>query len=306
MQNNTDNDTIKSLQDIILDEEFKRLLPPLDEQTFLSLEQSILDYGCMNPLVLWGNILIDGYNRYQILEKHNLPFNTTALDFDSRDEVLIWIIATQVSRRNLTPMQLTFFRGLHYNTDKKLHGGIDRFTQNAPSRQNVNLDGRTANRLSKHYGVTGRTIIRDGEIADVISMIGRASPDAKRDILSGTARISRRQLREMSSGSEDDIAATALEIASGIFAERDRLGKPDFPGAGGSTDKSGNDSGDGDLLPQTAIVNRANEFIENIRQLPPNSDPAELKEVIRSYIKSLEELYGQIDSGLTNISLQTL
>ena len=213
-----------ALQDIIIDEEFKRLLPPLDEQTYLSLEKSILDYGCMNPLVLWNNILIDGYNRYEILSKHDLPFQTTDMDFDSRDKVLIWIISTQVSRRNLTAMQLTYFRGLHYNTEKKLHGG-DRYTKSISSGQNVHLSGTTANRLSEHYGVTSRTIRRDGEIAEVISAIGRESPDAKRNILSGTARISRKHLRELSSDPEKDISETASKIEAGTFKANERSDK---------------------------------------------------------------------------------
>jgi len=216
------------LNDIIIDEEFKRLLPPLDEQTYLSLEQSILDYGCMNPLVLWNNILIDGYNRYGILTKHALPYNTVSMDFASRDEVLIWIISTQISRRNLSTMQLTFFRGLHYNTDKKLHGDIGRIEENAvniPSCQNDNLQGSTAKRLSEQYKISPRTIIRDGEIAEVISAIGRVSPEAKRDILSGEARISRRQLRDMDYGSKDELETIASEIVAGTYeAEKNTSG----------------------------------------------------------------------------------
>jgi len=59
---------------IIIDEEFKMLLPSLDKNTFESLEKNILEYGVRDPLVLWANILIDGYNRYNICTTHNLPF----------------------------------------------------------------------------------------------------------------------------------------------------------------------------------------------------------------------------------------
>jgi len=173
----------------------------------------------MNPLVLWNNILIDGHNRYGILTKHDLPFNTVSMEFGSRDEVLIWIISTQVSRRNLSAMQLTFFRGLHYNTDKKLHGG-NRHTQEISSAHNEHLKGNTASKLSEQYRVSPVTIRRDGEIAEVISAIGKVSPEAKRDILSGEARISRKQLRDMDYGSSDEIATIASEIISGTFAEK--------------------------------------------------------------------------------------
>ena len=229
MSSNTSVSGLVTLQEIIIDEEFKRLLPPLDEQTFLSLEQSIFDYGCMNPLVLWNNILIDGYNRYTILMKYNLPFSTVNMEFESRDQVLIWIISTQVSRRNLTAMQLTYFRGLHYNTEKKLHGDINRTRQNPAKGQNDLLQGSTANRLSGQYNVSPKTIKRDGEIAEVISAIGRESPDAKKEILAGTTRISRRHLRELASGLEEDIVNTAAKIESGTFEASLKPANPGQP-----------------------------------------------------------------------------
>jgi len=235
MSRNKDNNP-----EIIIDEEFMRLLPPLDKHEFCSLEDDILIYGCMNPLVLWNGILIDGHNRYNIIQKHDLPFNTVSLEFDSRDEVMAWMIKHQIDRRNLTPMQLTYFRGLHYNLEKKIHGGAERFPQNHPRGQNVPLEGSTANRLSEQYRVTPRTIKRDGQIADVIIAIGKESIDAKTDILSGKTPISRKQLREMISGSKDDIAKTASEIATGTFESGNKSSESDSQ----KGQESGNSSSD--------------------------------------------------------------
>jgi len=210
------------IPEVIIDEEFHRLLPPLDEHEFCSLEEDILVYGCMNPLVLWNGILIDGYNRFKIIKKHNLPFNTISLEFNSRDEVMAWMIKHQIDRRNLTPMQLTYFRGLHYNLEKKIHGDVENITEQTPKGQNDPLGRSTANRLSEYYSVSPRTIKRDAQIADVIIAIGKESTDAKAEILSGKAPINRRQLREMASASEEEITKTASEIASGTFEEREK------------------------------------------------------------------------------------
>jgi len=77
------------MQEIIIDREFKFLLPMLDEKAFANLEADILENGIRDSLVLWEGILIDGYNRYNIAQKHDLPFNTISMDFGSRDEVVI-------------------------------------------------------------------------------------------------------------------------------------------------------------------------------------------------------------------------
>jgi len=103
---------------IILDEEFKDLLPALGTETYALLEENIIQNGCRDSIVLWGNIIIDGYNRFDICTKHDIPFNTIQKEFPSREDVLIWIVSTQVSRRNLTPIQLSYYRGLHYKADR--------------------------------------------------------------------------------------------------------------------------------------------------------------------------------------------
>jgi len=278
-----------NLPEIIIDEEFQRLLPPLDEQEFCRLEENILTYGCMNPLVLWNGILIDGHNRYNIVTKHNLPFNTISLKFNSRDEAIAWMIRVQIDRRNLTPMQLTYYRGMHYNIEKKIHGDIGRVSQNSASGHNDHLQGSTANRLSSQYKISPRTIRRDGEISDVIIAIGKESEDAKRDILSGAVKINRRQLREIASDSDADIVSIASKIEEGTFEEDSSAAKHGSPEAGNQ-----NGSNTENHRVEASVISGANKFIANIRGLPQNAGPKILKTTIRSYINSLEELYSRI------------
>ncbi len=54
--------------------ELKAYIDPLTPDEHDALERSILAEGCRDALVLWGNILVDGHNRYGICQKHGLPF----------------------------------------------------------------------------------------------------------------------------------------------------------------------------------------------------------------------------------------
>ena len=87
---------------IIINEEFKNLIPPLTDEEYKGLEENIVKEGCRDALVLWGDTLIDGHNRYKICTEHNIPFKTIQKDFKNKDEVLLWMIDNQKSRRNLT------------------------------------------------------------------------------------------------------------------------------------------------------------------------------------------------------------
>ena len=91
--------------DLIIDLEFKALIPPLLLEERTGLEASILDEGCRDALVVWKGhgILIDGHNRHGICTKHGISFEITELVFDTRDDVIIWIIKNQLGRRNLAP-----------------------------------------------------------------------------------------------------------------------------------------------------------------------------------------------------------
>jgi len=56
-----------------------------------------------DSLKIWQGTLVDGHNRYEIAQAHNLEFKTVEMQFDSRDEAKIWIIKNQFGTRTMTP-----------------------------------------------------------------------------------------------------------------------------------------------------------------------------------------------------------
>ena len=90
---------------IVVDKEFKSLIPPLTDEEYAGLEESILQEGCRDALIVWGDTLIDGHNRFEICTRHNIPFETVEMFFPSRDDVKLWMMKNQLSRRNLNDFQ---------------------------------------------------------------------------------------------------------------------------------------------------------------------------------------------------------
>ena len=224
------------METIILDEQFRSILPALDKKTYSLLEENILQHGCITPLVLWEGILVDGYNRYSICTERDIPFQTVEKGFASREEALIWIISNQVSRRNLTPMLLSYYRGLHYRSEKKIAGNYTgRNRHSGQSGQIDHIIESTSKRLSQQYHISPKTIRRDSRLADAIDAIGEASPDAKSRILSGEVDINKSTLESLSPGQSAEIASLAAEIAEGTYEKRAALTDPldDGLGTGG-------------------------------------------------------------------------
>lgn len=85
-----------------ISEKFKGLIEPLAAHRRLSLEEDILFFGCINPIKIWGDIIIDGHKRYEICTKHGLTFKTEGVNFYHEKDVKIWILRNQLDRNDLT------------------------------------------------------------------------------------------------------------------------------------------------------------------------------------------------------------
>ena len=89
--------------DFIINEEFARLIPPLSSEELEKLEQSLVNEGCLNPLIVWNNTIIDGHHRYAICIKHGISFNVIEkMELETELDVKLWMINNQFSRRNLS------------------------------------------------------------------------------------------------------------------------------------------------------------------------------------------------------------
>ncbi|MEJ6001457.1 plasmid replication/partition related protein [Paucibacter soli] len=91
---------------IVVNEELKAYIDPLTPDEHAALERSILAEGCRDALVLWGEVLVDGHNRYGICVKHGLPFQTVQNPrFKSIEDVHLWMIDQHLGRRSVSDFQ---------------------------------------------------------------------------------------------------------------------------------------------------------------------------------------------------------
>ncbi|ADU99723.1 plasmid replication/partition related protein [Alicycliphilus denitrificans] len=93
-------------EDIVVLPELKAYIDPLTPDEHDALERSILEEGCRDALVLWGNVLVDGHNRYGICRKHGLPFKTVQnTRFQNMEDVHLWMIDQHLGRRSVSEFQ---------------------------------------------------------------------------------------------------------------------------------------------------------------------------------------------------------
>ncbi len=173
------------MKELKINPEFQDLIPKLKQEEFDLLEESIIEEGCRDAIVIWNGTVIDGHNRYEICKKHNIEFDVTRKEFDSEEQVKDWIDANQLGRRNLTPDQMRYIRGRRYERLKKPKGGTGanqhvQIAQNGPSA--------TAEKLAKEHGVSRNTIKRDSEFYKEVEELKKVRPEDAKKIISGEER----------------------------------------------------------------------------------------------------------------------
>ena len=191
--------------DIVINKELKAYIPPLKDEELRLLEENIIKEGVRDPLIFWdkGNekVLIDGHNRYGIIERNNIQsYPTEFKTFQNIEEVKDWMINHQLGRRNLTKNQIGYLRGVQYNREKKSSVDNLKNQQKGSTYQNDKSGDWTIKRLAEEHKVSTATISRDANYAKGVDLIGEKYPKTKQEIIAGNAKLKKTDIQGVGSG----------------------------------------------------------------------------------------------------------
>ena len=203
--------------DLIIDNEFRNLIPPLSDDEFKQLEENLLRDGIRDPLVVWNGILIDGHNRFEIAQKHGLEFVTTELQFADRNEALHWIITNQLGRRNLSAYDRSIL-ALKLKPviaakakEKQIESG------GAVPQKSAKPPIETRAEIAKAAGVSHDTI------AKVEKIEAQASPEIKAALRTGDMSINAAYNKVQQAARKEDIQRQVDEIEQRAIEKPDGL-----------------------------------------------------------------------------------
>ena len=187
-----------------IDPEFQSQIPPLTDDEFKQLEENILKEGkLISPLIVWNNTLVDGHNRYAILQKHpEIYFSTMPRPFESREEVLAWICKNQLGRRNLTPEQKKFLIGKQYSVEHRKPGGNGNnqytVTVEEPVQEELcqidtipptSAEASTRKQIAERNNVSESYVVRSEKFMRGVQIMDQMIPGMQEKILSGQFKV---------------------------------------------------------------------------------------------------------------------
>lgn len=179
------------MKELTINPSFKSLIPPLTQEEYALLRQSIDEEGCRDPLVVWNNTIIDGHNRYEICQELGVSFKIDERVFESEYKAMVWIINNQLGRRNLTDFQraelVTKKKDLllEKGREKQREAG-ERYGEKHP-REVLSFNDRTSHNtqheLAKEVGMS------TGKFAQAEQLIKEAPEEMKQELRAGTKKI---------------------------------------------------------------------------------------------------------------------
>lgn len=209
-----------------IDPEFRDKIPPLTEAEFEQLHDNILADGeVYEPIVVWNGTIIDGHNRWRIIQEHpEIPYKVKEMDFADKWEAAEWMYRKQLGRRNLTAEQKNYMIGKMYEARKKsagssntrnadgTFGGIIRLDQNDPIGERPKS---TAEAIGREIGVAEPTVKRAEKFAKGIDAINNEFPEAANKVLRGGSGITKEFVASIPSMPEEQKMQAIEAVNSG-------------------------------------------------------------------------------------------
>ena len=211
---------------LIIDPEFRDKIPPLTEDEFTLLEENILSDGAVfSPLIVWDGTILDGHNRYEIIQKHpELTYAVHKMSFDNRYEALSWICKHQLGRRNLTPQQKKYLIGQRYEAEKMAHGGERVATvQNEPLPSSHKTRAQIANDTSTSESY----VMRAGWYAQGVDAAEEALPGIKQEILTGAIKPTETAVAAVAKAAPEERPRLAADLKKSKD-DRDKKPRPAY------------------------------------------------------------------------------
>ena len=191
-----------------IDPEFESRIPPLTDDEFQQLEENILADGVIiSPIVVWEGVVIDGHNRFRIVEKHpHISFTTCERQFENRYEALAWICKNQLGRRNLTFQQKKYLIGKQYDSEKASHCGDRKSEEVKSSGQKAHLiaDKKTAERIAEENGINEKTVRRAAQYSRAVDLADEVEPGIRKEILSGAIKATDKEITALASADPEE------------------------------------------------------------------------------------------------------
>lgn len=265
----------KGLYSLSIDKSFSTLIHPLSRDERHRLEENLRRDGCIDPIIVWNNVILDGHNRYSICTENAIPFAVEDLEFSSRQEAIAWICANQLGRRNINDETRKYLIGKQYEAEKIANQLKNRTGRNQYSTPRVTSGADSASDLLHSSRITARivadknnvssaTVKRCAAFSRAIDLLEQKDSELAKSILAGERRLSQREVIELASMRPSQIRRATFQKPQNETADGKKDASPVPAHAGPSVKDMPKFDPDGELTALTLTVPSWRESIDRV------------------------------------------
>lgn len=188
------------MRELIIDTDFLNLTVPNTEEEQIRFEESIMSEGCLKPIIVWNDVIIDGHKRYILCRDEEIDFEVLEIDFPSRERAIAWVCEKRL--KNLSPgtpaykylfgKRVTALRPYYRELCKSELGDYQRETSG---------NFRLSKIMAEDLGIEFYTTVEStSSYAYYIDKISRIDPEIFRGILSGSIKATVNEIKLFAKG----------------------------------------------------------------------------------------------------------
>lgn len=201
--------------------EYRRMYQPISETDYAALEKELLSQNVTVVIKVWSNNILYDFEKYEICQKHHIPYKTSRLYARNTIEALLWLCKAQLERTDLALEMRKYLIGKRFLYEKMLGAhilSIRRAANSSKEKPKMNEPRyeycamKTRERLAEEYNVVHMTIWKYGIYAEALDAIYDISEVLATSIMQGRIKISQENVVAISKLPEKEIQNMANHL----------------------------------------------------------------------------------------------
>ena len=201
--------------------EFEKLTVPFNKAEMEKLEKDILCNGCLNPIVTWNGLILDGHKRYRICVLEGIDFEMTEMYFSSREDAVMWVCRERTYQLSKNRLIYKYLVGKWYSVGMVINRKkeINYLEGEIFISRNKRRTYRTSQDIGLELGLNHATIERYKRISVALDKISEKDPILFEMFMQGEYKASYEKILEMSARSQRTLQQVRRRFQKGINQE---------------------------------------------------------------------------------------
>ncbi|WP_028515172.1 hypothetical protein [Ruminococcus flavefaciens] len=184
------------------DPEIMRLSIPISQEQSKRLESSIIENGCLEPIVVWNGIILDGHKRYKMCSDEGINFDIREKKFKNLYEAAIWVCYQRIKQYDKFSIQYCYLVGKLYSylkvvtLEQRKESGYHENHKNGEERKPAYED-YTSFHLGNIIGLHRTTVQRYRRISEAMDKIDQVEPMLFKSIMEGRLNYKNTEIIEI-------------------------------------------------------------------------------------------------------------